>query len=110
MGTVSSFRPVDRPSRRNLMSCRGFAVVLLHAWAFAGGRASTPVIRLRNGVEMPMLAVGTWQYNDSQAEASISTSLREGFNMVDTAWDYHNQAGVGKAIQSSGLPRSSIFV
>eukprot|EP00927_Polykrikos_kofoidii_P065151 TRINITY_DN60938_c0_g1_i1.p1 TRINITY_DN60938_c0_g1~~TRINITY_DN60938_c0_g1_i1.p1 ORF type:complete len:344 (+),score=52.16 TRINITY_DN60938_c0_g1_i1:60-1034(+) len=72
--------------------------------------ATVPVVKLRNGVEMPLLAAGTWQYNESQAEASVGNALKAGFNMVDTAFDYYNQAGVGRAIRSSGLPRESIFV
>jgi len=71
---------------------------------------AVPTVRLRNGVEMPLLAAGTWKYNDTQAEASISAALKVGFNMVDTAFDYHNQAGVGRAIQNGDVPRSSVFV
>eukprot|EP00435_Cladocopium_sp_Y103_P062796 s22_g24.t1 len=70
------------------------------------------VVKLRNGVEMPMMAAGTWQYNSSEAYSSITSALKAGFSMVDTALDYHNQDldGVGKAIADSGRPRESIFV
>mmetsp|Transcript_16751 Transcript_16751/g.29338 ORF Transcript_16751/g.29338 Transcript_16751/m.29338 type:complete len:324 (+) Transcript_16751:49-1020(+) len=71
---------------------------------------SMPTVQLRNGVEMPLLAQGTWQYNETQAEAAVASALKVGFRMIDTAYDYHNQAGVGRAIRNSGLPRSSIFV
>lgn len=72
--------------------------------------AVTPFVKLRNGVEMPILAAGTWQYNDSQAEASVTNAIKAGFNMIDTAYDYHNQVGVGKGIRNSGAARDSIFV
>eukprot|EP00419_Tripos_fusus_P023026 CAMPEP_0172723296 /NCGR_PEP_ID=MMETSP1074-20121228/83477_1 /TAXON_ID=2916 /ORGANISM="Ceratium fusus, Strain PA161109" /LENGTH=322 /DNA_ID=CAMNT_0013549509 /DNA_START=53 /DNA_END=1021 /DNA_ORIENTATION=+ len=85
-------------------------LLLLQAMSFNICAESAPTVRLANGVEMPMLAAGTWQYNDSQAEASVKAALGAGFRMVDTAYDYHNQAGVGRAIQSSGFPRGSIFV
>lgn len=71
---------------------------------------AVPSVTLRNGVQMPLIAAGTWQYNDSQAEASVATALKVGFNMVDTAYDYYNQAGVGQAIHESKIPRSSVFV
>ena len=65
------------------------AVVLL-----TGVRAfDVPTVTLRNGVEMPMIAAGVWEYNSSEAQSSISAAFSVGFNMVDTALDYHNQDG-----------------
>eukprot|EP00930_Biecheleria_cincta_P022419 TRINITY_DN16360_c0_g1_i1.p1 TRINITY_DN16360_c0_g1~~TRINITY_DN16360_c0_g1_i1.p1 ORF type:complete len:324 (+),score=56.65 TRINITY_DN16360_c0_g1_i1:67-1038(+) len=72
--------------------------------------SAAQTVRLWNGVEMPLLAEGTWQYNDTEAEAAVATALRVGFRMIDTAYDYHNQAGVGRAIRQSGVPRNEIFV
>lgn len=72
--------------------------------------AAVPTVKLRNGVEMPMVAAGTWQYNSSAAYSSITAALKAGFTMIDTALDYHNQDGVGKAIADSTLPREKIFV
>merc|ERR1719401_2368729 len=72
--------------------------------------AAAPTVRLRNGVEMPMLAEGTWQYNDTQAEAAVAAAIKVGFTMIDTAYDYHNQVGVGRAVAKSGAARDSIFV
>jgi diketogulonate reductase-like aldo/keto reductase len=59
---------------------------------------------------MPLLAAGTWQYNDTEAEASVIAAVKVGFTMVDTAYDYHNQAGVGRALRSEGVDRKSIFL
>jgi len=72
--------------------------------------AAPPTVTLSNGVKMPMLAAGTWQYNSSEAQASVAAALKAGFTMVDTAFDYHNQDGVGKAIKESQLARDSIFL
>lgn len=52
-----------------------------------------PTVILRNGVEMPMIAAGVWEYNATEADRSVSAALSVGFNMVDTALDYHNQDG-----------------
>ncbi|CAE7528788.1 P100/11E [Symbiodinium natans] len=67
-------------------------------------------ITLRNGVKMPILAAGTWQYNDSVAEQVVVDALNSGFSHIDTAYDYDNQVGVGKGLKRSGKPRHSIFV
>jgi diketogulonate reductase-like aldo/keto reductase len=69
-----------------------------------------PTVKLRNGVEMPMLATGVYQYNVSEAYASISAWLKVGGRSIDTALDYWNQQGVGKAMKDSGIPREEIFL
>lgn len=75
-----------------------------------GVAVTVPNIKLRNGVDMPMLATGVYQYNVSQAYDSISAWLRVGGRSIDTALDYWNQQGVGKAMRDSGVPRNEIFL
>ena len=60
---------------------------------------SPPTAVLRNGIKMPMLAAGVWEYNASEAYASISSALAAGFTSIDTALDY-----CGKRAR---LPRST---
>lgn len=72
--------------------------------------ASVPTIKLRNGLPMPMLATGVYQYNVSTAYDSISKWLKVGGRSIDTALDYWNQQGVGKAMKDSGIPRAEIFL
>lgn len=71
---------------------------------------SVPAVTLRNGVQMPMLAAGTWQYNDSVAEDAVVAAFNAGFQHIDTAYDYHNQVGVGKGLKRSGKARGSFFL
>jgi len=75
--------------------------------------ADVPTITLSNGVEMPTIGAGSFQYNDTEAEYSISTALDVGFRLVDTALGYWNQQGVGRALQAAvdrGLARDAVFV
>jgi diketogulonate reductase-like aldo/keto reductase len=83
---------------------------------------SVPVITLNNGVKMPAVAAGTWQYTTDYAEKSVAAALQVGFTHIDTAHDYcadgstddcsqkggSNQAGIAKAL--AGKPRDSIFL
>lgn len=57
-----------------------------------------------------MLATGVYQYNVSEAYASISAWLKVGGRSIDTALDYWNQQGVGQAMKDSGVPRDQIFL
>jgi len=69
---------------------------------------AVPTLTLRNGVKMPTLAAGVYQYNSSEAFDSLSAALANGFTMIDTALDYWNQDGVGRAVRA--VERSSVFV
>jgi len=72
--------------------------------------AAPPTVRLRNGVEMPVVAAGVWQYNDSVAADSVQLALEVGHTHIDTAYDYNNQRGVSLGLQRSGKSRSEVFV
>jgi len=65
-------------------------------------------IKLNNGVEMPMLSFGTWQYDSSTAQSAVKLALQTGFNHIDTAFNYYNQDGVGAALK--GVERKSYFL
>lgn len=67
-------------------------------------------ILLNNGIEMPMLGIGTFNLSPDQAEKSVSIALKAGYRLVDTANAYVNERAVGRAIAKSGVPREEIFV
>lgn len=73
-----------------------------------GVSANIPNVTLNNGIQMPMMSLGTWQYDDSTAEAAVRLALQTGFNHIDTANNYRNQAGVGKAL--SEFDRNTYFL
>jgi len=62
------------------------------------------------GGAMPLLGFGTWQIDDSDVPAAVSSAFEAGYRHIDTATGYSNQRGVGKAIADSGLARGDVFV
>lgn len=70
--------------------------------------AATHNLKLNNGVEMPQIAMGVWQYDNATAIDSLKLGFSVGFTHIDTAESYKNQVGVGKAI--AGKPRDSYFL
>ncbi|MGX6979504.1 aldo/keto reductase [Vagococcus elongatus] len=71
----------------------------------------TKTIRLNNGVEMPRLGLGVWRAEEGgQVENAVKWALEFGYRSIDTAKVYGNEAGVGKAIRESGVPREELFV
>jgi 2,5-diketo-D-gluconate reductase A len=57
---------------------------------------------------MPRVGVGTSPLDDDGAERAVELALEVGYRLVDTAENYRNEAGVGRAIR--GLPRGEVFV
>lgn len=69
------------------------------------------VVRLNNGVEMPIIGFGVYQVDDlKECEESVYNALMTGYRLIDTAALYKNEEAVGKAIKRSGIPREEIFV
>ncbi|MEV7416259.1 aldo/keto reductase [Streptomyces sp. NPDC089919] len=69
-----------------------------------------PTIQLNNGIAMPQLGFGVWQVPDAEAAQAVGTALEAGYRSIDTASIYGNEAGTGKALAASGLPREELFV
>uniref|UniRef100_A0A7S1HRI9 NADP-dependent oxidoreductase domain-containing protein n=1 Tax=Eutreptiella gymnastica TaxID=73025 RepID=A0A7S1HRI9_9EUGL len=70
----------------------------------------TPTVEIAPGVQMPMLGLGTWQYNSSTAGAAAAVALGLGYELIDTALGYGNQQGIGAALRASRRPRTSYFL
>ena len=66
---------------------------------------------LSNGVELPMIGYGTFQIRDAaQCEQCVTNALEAGYRLFDTAASYENEAAVGAALRSSGVPREELFL
>ena len=66
---------------------------------------------LYNGVKLPMIGYGTFQIRDSeQCRRCVAEALKAGYRLFDTAASYGNEAAVGAALRSSGLPREEWFI
>lgn len=68
-------------------------------------------VKLNNGVEMPILGLGTSQINNGkEAEGAVLYALKTGYRLIDTAKIYGNEQSVGKAINKSGISREEVFI
>jgi diketogulonate reductase-like aldo/keto reductase len=68
-------------------------------------------LKLRDGVEMPILGLGVWQAPaGEETRRAVLAALAAGYRHVDTARAYRNEADVGAAIRESGVPRREVFV
>ena len=72
--------------------------------------ATSPLITLNNGVEMPALGLGVFLAPPAQTADAVETAIACGYRLVDTAAAYNNERQVGEGIRRSGIARSEIFV
>ena len=59
---------------------------------------ATPTFLLNDGRRMPKLGFGTFKIADEDAQQAVSMALETGYELVDTAAIYKNEAGVGAAL------------
>ncbi len=66
--------------------------------------------KLSNGVEIPVLALGTWLIDDDKVTDAVKSAVQMGYRHIDTAQAYGNERGVGEGIRTCGVPREQLFV
>ena len=68
-------------------------------------------ITLNNGVEIPILGLGTFKMPEGKVVIqSVRKALELGYRHIDTAAYYKNENGVGEGIRQSGISRDEIFL
>ncbi|MET8829335.1 aldo/keto reductase [Streptomyces sp. NPDC004610] len=71
---------------------------------------SIPEHPLNDGTRLPALGLGTWPMNDAEAEEAVLTALDLGYRLIDTAVNYRNETGVGRALARTPVPAADIVV
>lgn len=69
-----------------------------------------PVHTLNDGTTIPAMGLGTWPLDDAAAERAVRGALGLGYRLVDTAANYRNETGVGRALADAGVPREHLVV
>lgn len=68
-------------------------------------------IILRNGINVPLIGIGTWQITDRDTVMNVINDAYElGYRLVDTAAAYSNEISIAKAIENAGIPRGQIII
>jgi len=65
---------------------------------------------MTSDLQIPALGLGTWPLDDDGAERVVAQALEIGYRLVDTAFAYGNEVGVGRGVRASGLPRDQVFI
>lgn len=65
-------------------------------------------IKLINGIEMPMIGLGTWDLRGKQCMDTVKIAIDLGYRLIDTATMYGNEKEIGQAIGS--FDRTKLFL
>ena len=67
-------------------------------------------ITLNNGLNCPVVGIGTFMLSPAEAENSVREALKMGYSLVDTANAYVNERAVGRGMLDSGVRREDVFL
>jgi 2,5-diketo-D-gluconate reductase A len=69
-----------------------------------------PRVTLAGGAQLPAIGLGTWPMTSDEAAAAVAEAISLGYRMIDTAYAYGNEEGVGRGVRASGVPREELLV
>ncbi|MYL49909.1 aldo/keto reductase [Halobacillus litoralis] len=71
---------------------------------------SIPEIQLNDGLTIPALGFGTYRLNGNRGASAIQSAVETGYRLIDTAYNYENEATVGEGIRRSSIPRNELRI
>lgn len=69
-----------------------------------------PVKTLNDGTTLLQLGFGTYNLRGAEGAEAISSAIRAGNRLLDTAYNYENEGAVGEGIRRSGISREDLRV
>lgn len=69
-----------------------------------------PTITLNDNATLPAIGFGTYPMSGADGVEAITSALRTGYRLLDTAVNYENEEEVGQALRASGIPRDEVWL
>lgn len=60
-----------------------------------------PTVQLNNGLQMPVLGLGTYLAKKGECELAVRAAIDAGYRHLDTAYVYGNEAEIGNAVRAA---------
>jgi len=71
---------------------------------------TVPDLKMNDGHTIPQLGFGVFQIPQDETEVAVTTALKEGYRLIDTAQGYQNEEGVGAALKASDVARDDVYI
>ncbi|KAL1501164.1 hypothetical protein ABEB36_006545 [Hypothenemus hampei] len=67
-----------------------------------------------NGLEMPIVGLGTWRAQAQEVENAVNLALENGYRHIDTAFNYNNEEFIGNVLKkwfdTNRITREELFI
>ena len=67
-----------------------------------------PAYTLSDGLDVPAIALGTYNLRGSSGVSSMASGIEAGYRMLDSAFNYENEGALGTAVRRCGIPREDL--
>jgi 2,5-diketo-D-gluconate reductase A len=71
---------------------------------------TVPEYALRDGNRIPALGLGTYGLDDEAGVDAVLSAIDDGYRLIDTAYNYGNEAAVGEALRRTSVDRSDLVI
>ncbi|SFP65105.1 aldo/keto reductase [Salibacterium halotolerans] len=72
--------------------------------------SAIPYIQLNDGNDIPAVGFGTVMLNGNPGAGAVANAIRNGYRLIDTAYNYENEGTVGEALTRTSVPREELFI
>ena len=69
-----------------------------------------PSLTLNDGYSIPQIGLGVWNIKSEDTAAVVASALQKGYRLLDGAFIYGNEDGLGEGIRRSDVARDEIFI
>lgn len=69
-----------------------------------------PSLSLHDGMIVPAIGFGTFGLRGARGVNAITSAIQTGYRLIDTAYNYENEATVGEAVRRTIIPREELFI
>ena len=76
----------------------------------SGDRAPLGEHMAHAGLALPPMGLGTYALRGQEGARAVATALRTGYRLLDSAFNYENEAAVGAGVLESGVDRAEVLV
>lgn len=63
-----------------------------------------------DGSTFPAIGLGTWALGGTSGADAVSSALRSGYRLIDSAVNYENEGAVGRGVRESDVDRAGLIV
>jgi diketogulonate reductase-like aldo/keto reductase len=71
---------------------------------------AVPQVKLNDGTDVPAIGFGTYSLNGNEGAGAIAQAIRNGYRLLDSAFNYENEGALGEAVRRAGIPREELRI